>query len=76
MPTSLSATSSYLSHSGRTTSVMNKGYMYDPGTDCTWELLAPVQFLTKENSVYHPCMHWLRPLSRFGPLLYLFVVCD
>jgi len=69
MPTSLSATSSYLSLSGRTTSVKYKGYLYDPGTDCTWELFAPVQFLTKENSVYHPCMHWLRPLSRFGPLL-------
>ena len=76
MPTSLSFTSSYVANTGHKTSVKHKGYLYDPGTDCTWELVAPVQFLTKENSVYHPCMHWLRPLSRFGPLLYLFVVCD
>lgn len=75
MPTSLSATSSYLSHSGRTTSVMNKGYMYDPGTDCTWELLAPVQFLTKENSVYHACIG-CGPFRDLGRCCSYFFVCD
>ena len=49
MPTSLSFTSSYVANTGHKTSVKHKGYLYDPGTECTWELLAPVTFLTENE---------------------------
>ena len=61
MPTPLSAHSHYLSLGGRTTTVVHKGYMYEPEGECTWELLAPLEVLEKENRVYHACMYWLRP---------------
>ena len=49
MPTSLQCTSFYVAHTGQKTSVKHKGYLYDPGTECTWELLAPVTFLTENE---------------------------
>ena len=75
MPTSLSFTSSYVANTGHKTSVKYKGYLYDPGTDCTWELLAPVQFLTKENSVYHACIG-CGPFRDLGRCCSYFFVCD
>ena len=65
MPRTLSVHSEHVSIYGRLTSLVHKGYMYKDG-ECTWELLAPVEFLAQEHSV-QPCIYWLRP--HFGPLL-------
>ena len=75
MPASLKFTSSYVAHTGKVTNVLHKGYLYLPDTECTWELLGPVLFLTEKDSVYHACIG-CGPFQDLGRCCSYFFVCD